>query len=262
MVHRGTAPAGRAVSAAPPRAVAGVSPTSSAGDEQGSRPRRRALALLCAVVLVGLVGVVTVERATGTKPARCDQYAADSLARAEALTGSGADVLVVGDSWTAGLGLDDPARSWPSRLPGRVHVAGFSGSGFGSGASGCGPRVSFGARAAAAVRSVPPGTPVVVAGGLNDWDSTDAEIVAGLDRVLAATAGHPVTVVGPAAAPARAAYVARVEGLLERLCAERDVRFLAVSDLRLDYLPDLLHLTPAGHATFGDAVAARLSTGG
>ena len=71
-----------------------------------------------------------------------------------------------------------------------------------------------------------------------------------------------MTVVGPAAAPARSAYVGRVEGLLARLCAERGVRFVAVSDLRLDYLPDLLHLTPAGHAAFGDAVAERLSTGG
>ena len=40
------------------------------------------------------------------------------------------------------------------------------------------------------------------------------------------------------------------------------MRFVAVSDLALDYLPDLLHLTPAGHARFGDAVAERLSTGG
>ena len=38
------------------------------------------------------------------------------------------------------------------------------------------------------------------------------------------------------------------------------MRFVAVSDLELDYLPDLLHLTPAGHAAFGDAVAVRLST--
>ena len=53
----------------------------------------------------------------------------------------------------------------------------------------------------------------------------------------------------------------RVEGLLARLCAEHGVRFVPVSDLRLDYLPDLLHLTPAGHARFGDAVAERLAAG-
>ncbi|WP_300640822.1 SGNH/GDSL hydrolase family protein [Nocardioides sp.] len=235
MVHRGTVPGDRTA--------------------RSARPRLPLVLALAGLLLT--LGVLGVERATGTLPTRCEQFTADSLARAEAVTGSGPDALVVGDSWTAGLGLDDPVGSWPSRLPGRVHVAGFSGSGFGAGASGCGQRVSFGARAADAIRTVPAGTPVVVAGGLNDWDSADAEVEAGLDRVLAAVAGHPVTVVGPAAAPARAAYVARVEGLLERLCAERQVRFLAVSDLRLDYLPDLLHLTPAAHATFGDAVALR-----
>ena len=145
MVHRGTAPAGRAASAAPARARG---PEDAA---QGpARPRLPLVLLVTGLLLV--LAVVGVERATGTKPARCDQYAADSLARAEAVTGSGADVLVVGDSWTAGLGLDDPTRSWTVRLPGRVHTAGFSGSGFSAGASGCGPQVSFAARARAALR--------------------------------------------------------------------------------------------------------------
>lgn len=228
-----------------------------------ARPRVLALLAVCALVLVGFV---TVDRATGTKPSRCETFAADSLARAQVVTGSGPDVLVVGDSWTAGLGLDRIAGSWPSRLPGRVHVAGFSGSGFSARASGCGRAVSFAARAGAALREVPGGTPVVVAGGLNDWDRSGAEVRAGFARLLDALEGHPVTVVGPADAPARSAYVARVEGLLQALCAEHDVPFVSVSDLRLDYLPDLLHLTPAGHAAFGDAVAARLpdalSTGG
>lgn len=219
--------------------------------------RSRVLALVAVCVLV-VVGLMTVDRATGTRPGRCDVFAADALARAEAVPAGGADVLVIGDSWSVGLGLVDPSRSWPSRLPGRVHAAGFSGSGFSAGASGCGPQVSFAARAGAAVRGLPPGTPVVVAGGLNDWDMPDAEIAAGFERLLAQLDGHPVSVVGPADAPARSAYVPRVERVLERLCAEHGVRFVAVSDLALEYLPDLLHLTPDGHARFGDAVADRI----
>ncbi|MGV3562911.1 MAG: SGNH/GDSL hydrolase family protein [Nocardioides sp.] len=221
--------------------------------------RSRVSALVVCALLVGVVGILTVDRATGDRPSRCSTFATESRARASAVTGSGADLLVIGDSWTAGLGLTDPSRSWPSRLPGRVHVAGFSGSGFGAGASSCGPDVSFAARAVAAVRSVPSGTPVVVAGGLNDWDSSGADIRAGFERLLRALDGHPVTVVGPADAPARSAYVARVESLLRLLCAEHDVPFVAMSDLRLDYLPDLLHLQPAAHGAFGDAVASRLS---
>lgn len=226
------------------------------------RSRVFALVAVCALVAVG---IMTVDRATGTRPGRCDVFAADAVARAEAVPAAGADVLVIGDSWSVGLGLDDPSRSWPSRLPGRVHVAGFSGSGFSALASGCGRAVSFAARAGTPARAVPAGTPVVVAGGLNDWDRSGAELRAGFERLLDALEGHPVTVVGPADAPARSAYVPRVEGLLRALCAEHGVPFVGVSDLRLDYLPDLLHLTPAGHAAFGDAVAARLSdlsTGG
>lgn len=221
--------------------------------------RQRVLALLACALLVAAVGVLTVDRATGRKPGRCAEFALQSEQRAEAVTGSGSDLLVIGDSWTAGLGLADLSRSWPSRLPGRVHVAGFSGSGYAAGASSCGPQVSFAARAAAAVRTVPAGTPVVVAGGLNDWDSSGEAIRAGFERLLVALDGHPVTVVGPADAPARSTYVPRVEGLLRALCAERGVRYVSVSDLRLDYLPDLLHLQPQGHEAFGDAVARRIS---
>ena len=71
------------------------------------------------------------------------------------VTGSGERVVVVGDSWSAGLGLDDPVQSWPSRLPGRIHVAGFSGTGFSAHASPCG-RVSFARpRAGRARRAAP-----------------------------------------------------------------------------------------------------------
>ena len=228
--------------------------------EQSGRPHRRLSVVALAAVLVALSVVVVTGRATGADPTRCEQFAAEGAARAAAVSGSGADLVVIGDSWTAGLGLEDATGSWPSRLPGRVHAVGFSGSGFSALASGCGRQVSFAARAAAAVAGLPAGTPVVVAGGLNDWDMSAAEITAGFERLLGQLDGHPLTVVGPAAAPARSAYVPRVEGVLERLCAEHGVRFVAVSDLSLDYLPDLLHLTPAGHAAFGDAVAVRLST--
>ena len=220
--------------------------------------RSRVSALLVCALLVGVVGILTVDRATGDRPTRCAAFAAESRARALAVTGSGDDLLVIGDSWTAGLGLDDTSRSWPSRLPGRVQAAGFSGSGFGAGASSCGPEVSFASRAAAAVRRVPAGTPVVVAGGLNDWDSTGAEIREGFERLLRVLDGHRVVVVGPADAPARSAYVPRVEGVLAALCAEHGIPFVSTSDLRLDYLTDLLHLQPSGHATFGDEIARRI----
>ncbi len=118
--------------------------------EQSGRPHRRLSVVALAAVLVALSVVVVTGRATGSGPTRCETFAADSAARAGAVSGAGEDLLVIGDSWTAGLGLDEPTRSWTVRLPGRVHTAGFSGSGFSAGASGCGPQVSFAARARAA----------------------------------------------------------------------------------------------------------------
>ena len=168
----------------------------------------------------------------------------------------GVSTLVIGDSWSVGLGLDDLARSWPSQLAGEVRVAGFSGSGFSARASGCG-KVSFADRAPTAVSSRP--DLVVVEGGLNDYDQPASATERGFRDLMQALAGQHVVVVGPASAPARARAVPRVDDLLARLCAEYAVPYVATSDLELDYLEDLLHLTEDAHALFGEAVAARLA---
>jgi acyl-CoA thioesterase-1 len=219
-------------------------------------PRRRAvlataLALVATLVAVGVLAA----RADATRSS-CERFAAASRARAEHDTGSGQRVVVIGDSWSAGLGLDRPVRSWPSRLPGRVHVAGFSGSGFSARASLCG-RVSFADRAPAALRGG--ADLVVVEGGLNDFDHSREEIKAGFARVMRAAAGHRVVVVGPATAPARARAVPRVDRLLRFLSTTYGVPYVSTTDLDLPYLDDRLHLTEAGHRAFGDVVAERIA---
>ena len=207
--------------------------------------------VLVAAALVIVMGV----RAGGADVGRCARFAEASQARAAVVTGSGARVVVIGDSWSAGLGLDRTAGSWPSRLAGSVHVAGFSGSGFSEQAGSC-RRVSFADRAPAALRGG--ADLVVVEGGLNDFVVPDAEIRAGFDRLMRALQGHDVVVVGPASAPARAAAVPRVDGLLSDLAAAYGVGYVHTADLDLPYLDDRLHLTPAGHAQFGDFVAEQL----
>src|SRR4051794_35680315 len=106
--------------------------------------------------LVGLLLATALTIAGGGPPPgagrhRCQRFAADSRERAATVTGTGQRVVVIGDSWSAGLGLDRSAVSWPSRLGGAVHVAGFSGSGFSAHASSC-DRVSFADRAPRALR--------------------------------------------------------------------------------------------------------------
>jgi len=189
-------------------------------------------------------------------PTRCQQHRLEARERAGAVTGEGPRVLVLGDSWSVGLGLDRLVGSWPTRLPGQVHVRGFSGSGFSARASGCG-RVSFHDRAPTALGVRP--QLVVVAGGLNDYDQPARAIDHGFRALMADLRGHRVVVVGPATAPLRAGAVPRVEAQLARLSALYGVPYLPTSDLDLDYLDDRLHLTAAGHRAFGDAVAARLA---
>lgn len=204
--------------------------------------------------MLAVVGVLVVQVADRARADidRCDRYSQDSLDRAAQVTGAGPRVVVIGDSWSAGLGLDRAVGSWPSRLDGAVHVAGFSGSGFSAHASDC-LRVSFAERAADAVRGG--ADLVVVEGGLNDYDQPDADIRAGFARLMRALDGHRVVVVGPATAPSRAAEVPRVDRLLARLSADTGAAYVRTSTLDLPYLDDRLHLTAAGHEAFGDFVA-------
>jgi len=216
-------------------------------------------AVVAGVVLVLLLGVLTIHLAAlarGADVSRCERFAAEAVARGRAVTGSGSRVVVIGDSYSAGLGLSRPAESWPSRLAGEVHVAGFSGSGFSRGASTC-RGVSFATRAPAAVRGG--ADLVVVEGGLNDYDQPDAEIRAGFERLMDALEGRRVVVVGPPMAPSRAAAVPHVDRLLAGLAASYDVGYVPTSGLDLTYLDDGLHLTPAGHRAFGDAVVSALA---
>ena len=51
----------------------------------------------------------------------------------------------------------------------------------------------------------------------------------------------------------------RVDRLLRHLSDRYGVPYVSTVDLDLPYLDDRLHLTPAGHRAFGDAVADRIA---
>ncbi len=220
---------------------------------------RRLLGAGTIALVLGVAMAFYVADTADAGQTRCRQHRAEARERATIVTGEGAPVLVIGDSWSVGLGQDDLARSWPSRLDGQVHVAGFSGSGFSARASGCGT-VSFADRAPTAVGVHP--SLVVVEGGLNDYDQPAAAVESGFRDLMADLAGERVVVLGPASAPLRAAAMPRVEALLVRLSQEYGVPYVQTSDLALDYLDDELHLTAGGHAEFGDAVADRIAAVG
>lgn len=224
-------------------------------------PRGRVLlvVVLAAALVLSVASVHLASRARGADAGRCERHAAAAAWRASLVSGRAAAprVVVIGDSYAVGLGLAGPARSWPSRLAGRVHVAGFSGSGWSAGASRC-EGVSFADRTAAAVRG---GAALVVVGtGLNDVDQTDAAITVGFEQLVRRVpGGSRVVVVGPPTAPARAGGVPRVDALLRELAVTHEVGYVGTADLELPYLSDGLHLTPEGHRRFGDAVADRIA---
>jgi acyl-CoA thioesterase-1 len=219
----------------------------------GFSPRHLVVALVATALLSTVLGLTLSAR--GAEVPRCQRFAAASAERAEVATGTGQPVVVIGDSWSVGLGLDAPAAAWPARLPGRVSVAGFSGSGFSAGASECGD-VSFASRARTAVAAG--ADLVVVEGGLNDVDQPAAEVRAGFRALMSRLDGLPIVVIGPASAPARAEGVPAADRLLSRLAARHGAAYVRTADWALPYLGDGLHLTTEGHRTFGDRVAAAL----
>ncbi len=233
------------------------------GGATSGRARRGVVAAL-ALALAALGVTVAVARATGDGSDGCDRARAAAAERRDLDTGEGRSVVVIGDSYSVGAGVD-PLQSWPVRLPGRVHVDGFSGSGFSVGASPCGD-VSYAARAARAVSGRPDAI-VVVEGGLNDHDQSAAAIGDGFTELLRGLEGHDVLVVGPPPAPAdrMRTEVPRVDATLSSLSASFGVPYLSMAEADLGYLPDGVHPTPAGHRSFGDRVAdelVRLTTRG
>lgn len=217
---------------------------------------RRVVGASAVVTLLAALLAFYVADTADAGPTPCRQHRTDARERAAIVTGEGDRVLVIGDSWSVGLGQDDLGRSWASRLAGEVHVRGFSGSGFSSRASRCG-QVSFHDRAPTALGLRP--RLVVVEGGLNDYDQPGAAIDRGFRALMADLAGQRVVVVGPADAPARSGAVPRVDAQLRVLSDLYGVPYISTSDLDLDYLGDRLHLTEHGHRVFGEAVAARIA---
>ncbi|MFL6155646.1 MAG: hypothetical protein ACJ72D_06140, partial [Marmoricola sp.] len=141
--------------------------------------------LLVAVVGALLVGMFAVVGLAGpaqsSESERCGRFALQSRVRERMLTGTGRPVVVIGDSYSVGLGLSHPDRAWTRNLSGRVHVFGFSGSGFARHDSPC-KDVAFDQRAPAALRARH--SLVVLEGGLNDYNQSARSIRAGYRRLI------------------------------------------------------------------------------
>lgn len=206
-------------------------------------------------LLVGLFTLLASTGATGANREHCSGLWAQSRAREQMVTGQGQRIVVIGDSYSVGLGLRHPEASWPSRLPGRVHVYGFSGSGFSRHSTGC-AGAWYAARAPQALRGG--ADLVVVEGGLNDYNQSAAAIRSGFRALVRELAGHDVLVVGPPPAPARAKAARWVDTVLRAESARAHVRYVSMITESLPYLGDRIHPTPAGQIDFGNVVRRAL----
>jgi acyl-CoA thioesterase-1 len=220
------------------------------------RPLNQLATGMVVAVLIGVVSLFVSGGAEGDVAAHCARLSTQSEARERLVTGHGKRVVVIGDSYSVGFGLRDPEASWPSLLPGRVHVHGFSGSGFSAHASRC-RNASYAARAPHALRGG--ADLVVVEGGLNDFDQPDAAVRSGFRALIGELRGRHVIVVGPPPAPVRAVAARRVDALLREESTRARVRYVSMINEHLPYLQDELHPTPAGHREFGAVVAASIA---
>ena len=212
-------------------------------------------ALATVAGLVALVGLSTSSQAQPTVAEQCHSISVASERRRTEVSGTGTTVAVIGDSYSQGLGLADPRQSWPSRLEGTVVVDGFAGSGFSDAASPCRDEAYY--HRVTRALAADPGL-VVLQGGLNEYDVPGTEIRQGLAKALRGLSGQRVVMVGPPTAPRRADAVARVDALLAEVARRHDIPYVQTSSWALEYLPDRLHLTAAGHTAFGDGVEQAL----
>lgn len=163
-------------------------------------------------------------------------------------------VVVLGDSYSVGAGLDDRAKAWPT-LAGKAegwatHVAGVGGTGFVNQGP-CGGQ-SFGQRLSD-VMALEPDT-LIIAGGVNDSDSAPNDVRASATAVLRLTASVPtVIVVGPADAPAKDNLPA-IDAALAEATEASGRKYVSALGWELEYQPDRLHPTEAGQAVYASHI--------
>jgi acyl-CoA thioesterase-1 len=220
--------------------------------------RRWLLIALAGVVLVGLVvgGREVWQRIDQRR--QCEDLTAEAKARNAVVLGSGERVAVIGDSYAAGLLLDNPEDAWPSQLATdfRVKVDVFGGTGFTDEVL-C-PGHTFGERARAVADWDP--DVVVIQGGLNDSASSAETIADGVEDVARALPDDvPVLLVGPPiVTELDEDGIAETDGTYAGLAAKHGWDYLSLVDWDLDFQDDKIHPTQGSQDDLGRMVLAEV----
>lgn len=213
-----------------------------------------------AVVLYGGRSIVTSVQTHQVLSQRCTNapaYAADHGIVITAKAGE-RSLAIIGDSYVTGEGLTDRTKGW-AYLVGqdtdwKVSINGFGGSGFVN-AGLCGGQTY--ADRVDKVLALKPEV-LIIEGGLNDVNSSTAEVKAGASFLLGRVSKVPtVIVVGPSNPPTGKDYSV-VNQVLSEATQANGRQYVSARNWPLDFLPDGLHMTEAGHETFAAHVKALL----
>ncbi|MDN4646431.1 SGNH/GDSL hydrolase family protein [Arthrobacter sp. PsM3] len=163
-------------------------------------------------------------------------------------------VAILGDSYVAGDWLDSPDEGW-SRLIGKAqgwetYVDGIGGTGFTNGGP-CGDD-TYASRVDGILAASP--RIVIVEGGLNDSEASPDKVREAAVAVLRDLGSVPnVVLLGPANAPSKN-DLDGIDAALRTAASETGRQYVSALGWDLEFQPDRLHLTAAGHADFAKLV--------
>ncbi|MGG7450542.1 SGNH/GDSL hydrolase family protein [Plantibacter auratus] len=171
----------------------------------------------------------------------------------------GTHVFVLGDSYTSGDTLEERTDAWVYQLPASldwsIDFSGVGMTGFTNG--GYCEDGSYPDRLASL--TIPEASLFVIEGGLNDTAVSEEELRAGLaDTLRAVPAGMPVVIIGPVAAP-NSPNAPKVDRILADEATELGATYVSAINWDLEFGPDGLHLTPAGHSAYARQLSAALA---
>ena len=206
------------------------------------------------VILAGGTTAAVQVKDNVTNGQRCEAIQSRIAETGEVVQGRGAaGTVALGDSYAAGDWLDDRTQGWAYMVA--KDVAGVGLTGYTNGGY-CGDG-SFSERLST-VTDLRPST-LIIQGGLNDSEASAHQIETAASDLLEDVADIPtVILIGPTNAPAKS-DLAKVDRALAAAAKDHQREYISALEWDLEFLPDRLHLTPAGHVGFADLVRARLN---
>jgi lysophospholipase L1-like esterase len=211
---------------------------------------------VAAVVIVGLVVAYLVHRSQqeAATAADCKPIIAIQTAQARLNSVGTPQLVIIGDSYAAGVGPASVSQSWPRLLTGwHVFVLAHGGAGFTQ--PGC-DGGQYGNEVSAAVARKP--MKVVIEGGLNDQGGVSS-LPSDANAVLARFRRGEVVVVGPADPPSEPlATLTTIDRDLKSAAAAHGDRYVSLIGTLSPSEFTFLHPTAGGEAVIAQLVQAAI----